>query len=276
MVANAGVAPTKSDDPTAVLADFNASAQLLPHLDISGTDMQGLQDVTLPDDFFDLDIESYYANGNNACGFIPGVPVIMAESEEIAFDDLVSPANAHMFPPQVDHPSGNRAREFALLIRHFVEVAAPWMDLSDSDAYFTRIVPLKATHSVLLRSAIAAVAARNLAQTSHSRHAARTSLHLPLETDFEVADDTWFYSAASYYDRAINCLRLYLAKWTTSPEPSQSPGANLPQPGGSDFDDIVSAMSMFSLYESQVPNGDNFSQYVDPRAKLEAQLLTRT
>jgi hypothetical protein len=28
--------------------------------------------------YFDLDIEEYYASGDNACGFIPGVPVILS------------------------------------------------------------------------------------------------------------------------------------------------------------------------------------------------------
>jgi hypothetical protein len=37
-------------------------------------------DVGVDEDYFDLDIEEYYARGNNACGFIPGLPVILTDN----------------------------------------------------------------------------------------------------------------------------------------------------------------------------------------------------
>jgi hypothetical protein len=39
-------------------------------------------DYSINDDYFDLDIDTYYANGNNACGFIPGLPVIATDASE--------------------------------------------------------------------------------------------------------------------------------------------------------------------------------------------------
>lgn len=39
-------------------------------------------DYSMNDDYFDLDIDEYYANGNNACGFIPGLPVIATDAAE--------------------------------------------------------------------------------------------------------------------------------------------------------------------------------------------------
>ena len=39
-------------------------------------------DYSMNDDYFDLDIDTYYANGNNACGFIPGLPVIATDASE--------------------------------------------------------------------------------------------------------------------------------------------------------------------------------------------------
>lgn len=42
----------------------------------------------MEEDFFDLDIEAYYANGNNACGFIPGVPIILSSVDEQYEDNL--------------------------------------------------------------------------------------------------------------------------------------------------------------------------------------------
>ncbi len=41
------------------------------------------------DDFFDIDIESYYANGNNACGFIPGAPAFL-NTDSLSLDDIVT------------------------------------------------------------------------------------------------------------------------------------------------------------------------------------------
>lgn len=39
------------------------------------------------EDYFDLDIETYYAKGNNACGFIPGLPVILTDTNEPETDE---------------------------------------------------------------------------------------------------------------------------------------------------------------------------------------------
>lgn len=44
-------------------------------------------DYSVDDDYFDLDIDMYYANGNNACGFIPGLPVIASDAAEPETDD---------------------------------------------------------------------------------------------------------------------------------------------------------------------------------------------
>lgn len=41
------------------------------------------------DDFFDIDIESYYANGNNACGFIPGAPAFL-NTDGLSLDDIIA------------------------------------------------------------------------------------------------------------------------------------------------------------------------------------------
>jgi hypothetical protein len=39
------------------------------------------------EDYFDLDIETYYSKGNNACGFIPGLPVILTDNNVPETDD---------------------------------------------------------------------------------------------------------------------------------------------------------------------------------------------
>lgn len=44
-------------------------------------------DSSVSEDYFDLDIETYYAKGNNACGFIPGLPVILTDAGEPETDE---------------------------------------------------------------------------------------------------------------------------------------------------------------------------------------------
>ncbi|EXJ72056.1 uncharacterized protein A1O5_04559 [Cladophialophora psammophila CBS 110553] len=44
-------------------------------------------DSSVSEDYFDLDIETYYAKGNNACGFIPGLPVILTDNNVPESDD---------------------------------------------------------------------------------------------------------------------------------------------------------------------------------------------
>jgi hypothetical protein len=43
--------------------------------------------VSVDEDYFDLDIEAYYSKGNNACGFIPGLPVILTDTNVPETDD---------------------------------------------------------------------------------------------------------------------------------------------------------------------------------------------
>ena len=57
-------------------------------------DHDGLANVyggsPLDESFFDLDIDDYYANGNNACGFIPGAPVILSDDNQFEADYIQS------------------------------------------------------------------------------------------------------------------------------------------------------------------------------------------
>lgn len=238
-------------------------------------------------DFFDLDIETYYANGNNACGFIPGVPVILSEVDDMEVDEMDHHSLAVTAPDPIVASHGRasgqenaeaiaeRKQEMALLIRLFVDFMAPWMDLFDFDAYFTRIIPLKASTNAMLQAALAAVASKQLARygmnssIDHSRYAAiLTSKYRG------VSAHEWFYKAASYYDRGISCLRGFLRRYSHGGDPTQilsppaSTGPGSPDPprtmmrrlssrssfgGGTadnDLQDLLSAISVFSLYES--------------------------
>lgn len=59
----------QTDPLSSRLRDLNSNSSLA-----SPGYSDSYQQTTSGEEFFDLDIESYYANGNNACGFIPGAP----------------------------------------------------------------------------------------------------------------------------------------------------------------------------------------------------------
>lgn len=251
-------------------------------------------------EFFDLDIETYYANGNNACGFIPGVPVILSEVDDLDLDDLDHHSLTATAPDPIVAIQGQtsgqenaeaiaeRKQEMALLIRLFVDFMAPWMDLFDFDAYFTRIIPLKASNNAMLQAALAAVASKQLARYGMSSSIDNSRYAAILTSKYRgIGPHEWFYKAASYYDRGISCLRGFLRRYSHGGDPSSllsppestlagSPG--LPQApmrrlssrsniGGvsadNDLQDLLSAISVFSLYESFDNSSMGVSQHLN-------------
>jgi hypothetical protein len=156
------------------------------------------------------------------------------------------------------------------------------MDIFDSDAYFGRQFPFKAKQNSMLRDAIAAVAARQIAQMISSQSfGARLGNLSSLSMDFDKPTKVdWYYKAANYYDAGIAYLRLHLQRCCAASSPSsvvaQSPAAPplaahpasekystesaslsrtiyrtdaySPSPG--DAEDLLSAIAVFSLYES--------------------------
>ena len=89
------------------------------------------------------------------------------------------------------------------------------MDLFDLDTYFSRIVPLKAVQNVMLRSAMAAVAANQIGQMMANHSPLEDLQHLlPFVGEDGILQHTdWFYKAANYYDRGISYLRIFLQRW---------------------------------------------------------------
>ncbi|RMZ91368.1 hypothetical protein DV736_g1405, partial [Chaetothyriales sp. CBS 134916] len=281
------------------------TAQLLGNYNAYDVAADGAAAPGPDEDFFDLDIDSYYANGNNACGFIPGLPVIMSdindidpnETDTIAGETGSLPVKSSK-PPKARASrrrvgraeADDRGQETAMLLRHFVEIMAPWMDILDIDGYFSRIMPLKATDNVMLRSALAAVAAKRIASVGGTSEKDLLSRSIA-----DQSPSNWFYKAASYYDKAISHLRLHLHRLAQTP----AQDASLPRPEESketdesvrcrtssasdgegvkvvkrrrtpssntwdaEFDDLLSTISVFSLYESLDSSGVGLSQHLN-------------
>ncbi|RMZ85453.1 hypothetical protein DV737_g831, partial [Chaetothyriales sp. CBS 132003] len=281
------------------------TAQLLGNYDAYDVAADGGAAPGPDEDFFDLDIDSYYANGNNACGFIPGLPVIMSDINDIdpnETDTIVGDAESlsmeSLKPPKARASrrrvgraeADDRGQETAMLLRHFVETMAPWMDILDIDGYFSRIMPLKATDNVMLRSALAAVAAKRIASVGGA-----SEKDLLGRSIADQSPSNWFYKAASYYDKAISHLRLHLHRLAQTPaqdaslaRPEENKETDAPfrrrtssasdgesgkmvkrrrtpssHTWDAELDDLLSAISVFSLYESLDSSGVGFSQHLN-------------
>lgn len=125
------------------------------------------------------------------------------------------------------------------------------MDLFDRDKHFTHLVPLKALRDALLRNAIAAVAAKQLGRVKGSKPFTGKQAQRP--SAMEVMDDTgevdWFYKAANYYDKAIAFSRQYLQAVSGDLDNPPSPNTQMAL-SMANSDDLLVAVSIFSLYES--------------------------
>ncbi|PIA91851.1 hypothetical protein CB0940_09484 [Cercospora beticola] len=221
--------------------------------------------------FFDLQPDAYYSAAGNTCGFLPNIPEIVDEVDQ---SDILLSNSASGTPLSTGIFSGSfsdsnlwapesqlntsalitseRDHEMAYLIRHFTEAIGPWMDLFDRDKHFTHLVPLKALRDALLRNAIAAVAAKQLGRVKGQKPFTGRQSQKP--SAMEVLDDgttevDWFYKAANYYDKAIAFSRQYLqavsGELSNPPSPNTQMAVSL-----ANSDDLLVAVSIFSLYES--------------------------
>ncbi|KAH8888024.1 hypothetical protein GQ53DRAFT_826592 [Thozetella sp. PMI_491] len=282
-------------------APYPVSARLIESdVDIASPwESLGTSSPSLPDDvFFDLDIETYYANGNNACGFIPGAPVVM-NTDGLSMDELLSTEEGTTNWGGTENHTDKLAREPAILLRHFVEVIAPAMDIFDSDAYFSRHFPFKAKQNAMLRAGVAAVAAKQIAQMTDAQAfgAALRDLSPAFVTLDESASADWYYKAADYYDAGISILRLHLQRFcstsspaSTVPHDPEEEQARVDTAGeppnkrrrGStswappSLEDLLSGIAVFSLYESLNGYTSGWDQHVAGfQSLLRNQVLPR-
>lgn len=217
--------------------------------------------------WFDLEPDSFYGKNNNSCGFIPNLPNIVDEVDKTLPRPTVEPFGTplsgldgvdigNLWAPETQlHTSqiitDEREHEMAFLIRHFSESLGPWMDLFDCEKHFGQLVPLKALRDALLKNSIAAVAAKQLGRVRGNKPFLGRQHQRP--ATMEIIDDSagidWYYKAANYYDKAIMYSRLYLQalSGTLSNPPSPATSATLT---GANSDDLLLAVSIFSLYES--------------------------
>lgn len=97
--------------------------------------------------------------------------------------------------------------ELAFLCRHFVEIIAPWLDLSDSSKFFSVYVPIRAINSPSLKYAIAALAAKQLGRVKGNKLSSGGGMSTSSATTEmypNAAETDWFLKAANYYYMATS------------------------------------------------------------------------
>jgi hypothetical protein len=216
-------------------------------------------------EFFDLDPDTFYASHLNHCGFIPNVPSVSDETDRLGTRHfpLTDDASANQPEPAFDSTSpfmqagetisDDSEHEMACLTRHFTKVIGPWLDLYDRGRYFGSLVPIKALRNALLRYALVAAAAKQLGRVGGNKSLERGLCRQPALMEVYKDDNQvdWFYKAASYYDKAISHLRTYL--YLLSDDgllfPEQPSSLSASASFLADTDDLLAAISIFSVYE---------------------------
>ncbi|RAL03910.1 Zn(II)2Cys6 transcription factor [Aspergillus ibericus CBS 121593] len=125
---------------------------------------------------------------------IPSLDSQLLRSEKEDFHDVVSELMT-----DTEH-------EISFLIRHFTQVIAPWLDLSDSRRFFTTYVPVRAIDDDFLRYSIAALAAKHLGRMKGAICTASIGMFTApatMEIYLNAPDVDWFLKSANYYYLAI-------------------------------------------------------------------------
>lgn len=284
------IEPTKATLPSPVIAPTSDSSTHAP--DPAEADFDST--------FFDIDPLIYFAQGNNCCGFIPDVPLVdnldglsPFQTEFLSLDNhpLASQAFSETFDSSLSPSDNDSYRDRELreddLIRHYCDTISPWLDVFDNERYFGGVVPVKAIHSILLKDALAAVAAKQFGHTQREVDQSVTSTRNRsiLDLRYDGVQIDWLYEAAGYYDKAIRRMITSLEAFheerstktgtstplavtphphlalANSPNSRQAPS----QAAVETVDDLLAAVSVFLLYESLDNSQLGMLQYVYPR-----------
>ncbi|GAE00190.1 hypothetical protein PVAR5_8927 [Paecilomyces variotii No. 5] len=119
--------------------------------------------------------------------------------------------------------SSEIANEYSFIVRHFSHVIGPWLDLSDSDRFFSVHVPIRAIGNKALKYAMAAITAKHLGQTRGTRSNNQDGI-IPIPTSRYSGSDTspidWFLEGQNYYSMADTEVNRLLSEDSHIPESS--------------------------------------------------------
>ncbi|KAH8126668.1 hypothetical protein LI328DRAFT_154860 [Trichoderma asperelloides] len=243
-------------DPNEYFAEGNNCCGFIPSVSLI-SDAGGLQGPSLSW-ISDVNLEGYAASGYDP------------EADKSQTSDKLETEASSPMPDS----SSEADQETAYLIRYFAERISPCLDVFDIERFFGHIVPIKAIRSPLLQNALAAIAAKQFGKTKRETYMAshQSPGRSTLELYSNAAHIDWFYKAASFYDKAIGHM-MRLLQTLRDGSPASSPGSTSSidaslglhsavspsfkrrrvessQGSHTIVDDLLSAISVFLLYES--------------------------
>lgn len=243
-------------DPNEYFAEGNNCCGFIPSVSLI-SDASGLQGPSLSW-ISDVNLEGYAASGYDP------------EADKSQTSDKLETEASSPMP----NSSSEADQETAYLIRYFAERISPCLDVFDIERFFGHIVPIKAIRSPLLQNALAAIAAKQFGKTKRETYMAshQSPGRSTLELYSNAAHIDWFYKAASFYDKAIGHM-MRLLQTLRDGSPASSPGSTSSADAGLGLhsavspsfkrrrvessqgshtivDDLLSAISVFLLYES--------------------------
>lgn len=269
-------------DPNEYFAEGNNCCGFIPSVSLI-SDSSGLQGPSLSW-LNDVNLEGYAASGYDP------------EADKSQTSEKLETEASSPMPDS----SSEADHETAYLIRYFAERISPCLDVFDIERFFGHIVPVKAIRSPLLQNALAAIAAKQFGKTKRETYMA--SHQAPgrsmLELYSNAAHIDWFYKAASFYDKAIGHM-MRLLQTLRDGSPVSSPGSTSSADAGLSLhsavspsfkrrrvesslgshnivDDLLSAISVFLLYESLDNRFAEVSRYAYFYTSLHAFILKQT
>ncbi|KPM42092.1 hypothetical protein AK830_g4457 [Neonectria ditissima] len=122
------------------------------------------------------------------------------------------------------------------LMRHFKEGPSQWMDLFDTAAYYSNVVPIRAMSSPLLKSSICALSAKHM----HRIQSTKVNNQHPRQTTLDDGIINWLFHSTDYYHRAISHLQAAVTSEKIGPDSSST---------DRERECIFAAVAILSTYE---------------------------
>ncbi|KAI9368128.1 hypothetical protein BJX61DRAFT_240519 [Aspergillus egyptiacus] len=189
------------------------------------------------------------------------------------------------------------AHEISFLTRHYSEVLAPWLDVSDTGRFFEAYVPVRAIDEQSLKYAIAALAAKHLARMKGVKPVGTNGMFTSptmMESYPNAQEADWSLKGANYYYLAVSHMNSVISDYAciSTSEVLESPiavvnrwlGVQLREAGGPHTysadhgvwrtaENLLATSTILTLYKLLDEPGESWQSYLTGIKPLFSQLL---
>ena len=167
-------------------------------------------DPSFDEMYFDINPDIYWSQEENSCGF---VPTLSTSDLDAPLDQFSSSHAESLDEVSKDGEVQDNWLAEIFLPRRFSEVIGPWLDVMSTDKYFGHVIPLRARKSGLIKSSVAAVAAKQYGSQEHQNGGNGLPAYSPQSPNgSEGRAFDWSFEAASFYDTAIRHMMRSLSE----------------------------------------------------------------